>query len=63
MNSTSPEFYIPSTALWVPFAISALLAYPILLMLIRLKSRQTVSQFAPEGHQKKHGLPAPFHVA
>ncbi len=41
----------------VAFLTSACLAYPIYLSLIRLKSRQTVSQFAPEGHQVKQGTP------
>jgi phospho-N-acetylmuramoyl-pentapeptide-transferase len=32
-------------------------AYPIFRLLLALKSRQTVSQYAPEGHQKKQGTP------
>jgi phospho-N-acetylmuramoyl-pentapeptide-transferase len=34
-----------------------MLSKPILLLLARLKSRQTVSQYAPEGHQIKQGTP------
>ena len=41
---------------WPSFAVAALLALPILKLLIGLKSRQTVSQFVPE-HQKKQGTP------
>lgn len=42
---------------WVAFLAAALLAYPIYRALLAMKSRQTVSQFAPEGHQKKQGTP------
>ena len=46
---------------WSPFITafiaSALGAYPILSLLRVLKSRQTISQYAPEGHQKKQGTP------
>ena len=46
-----------SVAFWTAFAVSALLARPVLLTLLRLNSRQTVSVHAPEGHQKKQGTP------
>jgi len=36
---------------------AAIAAYPIFRLLLAMKSRQTVSQFAPEGHQKKQGTP------
>jgi phospho-N-acetylmuramoyl-pentapeptide-transferase len=39
------------------FIPSALLAYPIYKTLLAMKSRQTVSQHAPEGHQIKQGTP------
>ncbi len=41
----------------VAFLASAINAIPILRTLIQLKSNQTVSQFAPETHQKKQGTP------
>lgn len=41
----------------VGFLLSALLSYPTWKVLIALKSRQTVSQFAPAGHQAKQGTP------
>lgn len=44
-------------AFWVSLGISALLAKPILSTLLRLNSRQTVSSYAPETHQKKQGTP------
>lgn len=46
-----------AVAFWVAFAVAAILTRPILLTLQRMKSRQTVSQHAPEGHQKKQGTP------
>jgi len=42
---------------WLAFAASSLAAYPVYRTLLALKSRQTVSQHAPEGHQKKQGTP------
>ncbi len=42
---------------WIAFGLSALFAFPAYKLLIALKSRQTVSQFAPEGHQVKQGTP------
>lgn len=49
-DAMGPEF-------WIALVTSGLLAYPILLMLRAMKSRQTVSQYAPEGHAKKQGTP------
>ena len=39
------------------FIVAGLGAFPIYRLLLALKSRQTVSQYAPEGHQKKQGTP------
>ncbi len=45
------------TAFWIAFGIAAIAAYPIFRILLATKSRQTVSEFAPEGHQVKQGTP------
>lgn len=42
---------------WIAFVVAALAARPIWLALIKWKSRQTVSQHAPEGHAVKQGTP------
>lgn len=42
---------------WIAFTVSALLAYPIWRLLLLTKSRQTISEYAPEGHQAKQGTP------
>lgn len=42
---------------WLALLVSAFAAGPILRRLVAWKSRQTISQFAPEGHQKKQGTP------
>lgn len=46
---------------WMTFAVallvSAVLSLPILTLLRRWKSRQTVSEFAPQTHQAKQGTP------
>jgi phospho-N-acetylmuramoyl-pentapeptide-transferase len=42
---------------WWGFLPAAILAWPVYLMLIKTKSRQTVSEFAPEGHAVKQGTP------
>lgn len=39
------------------FVASSLGAYPIYRLLLAMKSRQTVSQYAPEGHRQKQGTP------
>lgn len=44
-------------AFWISFVAAALAARPILLALRAMKSRQTVSQYAPETHQVKQGTP------
>ncbi|HWA82486.1 MAG TPA: hypothetical protein VG820_03570 [Fimbriimonadaceae bacterium] len=46
-----------SKVFWLAFAASGIAAYPIWQLLIRWKSRQTISQYAPEGHQAKQGTP------
>ncbi len=42
---------------WISFLAAGLASYPIYKALLALKSRQTVSQYAPEGHQVKQGTP------
>jgi phospho-N-acetylmuramoyl-pentapeptide-transferase len=42
---------------WIAFAVAALLARPVHKALVSWKSRQTISQYAPEGHQAKQGTP------
>ena len=42
---------------WIALAISGILSFPIMKLLEMMKSKQTVSQFAPEGHQIKQGTP------
>lgn len=44
-------------AFWAGLIPAAALSMPVLNTLVRLKSRQTVSQYAPEGHQVKQGTP------
>lgn len=46
-----------NSVFWISLGASALLSFPIYVLLIKLKSRQTVSQYAPEGHQIKQGTP------
>ncbi len=42
---------------WIALIISGVLSFPIMRLLAMMKSKQTVSQFAPEGHQAKQGTP------
>jgi phospho-N-acetylmuramoyl-pentapeptide-transferase len=42
---------------FVSFVVAAISAWPIYKLLLAWKSRQTVSQYAPEGHQAKQGTP------
>ncbi len=42
---------------WASFLVSAVCAFPVYKLLLKLKSRQVVSQHAPEGHQVKQGTP------
>lgn len=53
MNFTTEDL----KAFWVAFLISGVLSLPIMKLLVAMKSRQTVSQHAPEGHQVKQGTP------
>jgi phospho-N-acetylmuramoyl-pentapeptide-transferase len=48
---------LPFLPFWVALIVAAILAKPILRFLLATKSRQTVSEYAPEGHQKKQGTP------
>ncbi len=41
---------------WIALCTSSVIAYPIYLLLLRVKSRQIVSEFLPD-HQKKQGTP------
>lgn len=52
-----PDLVEISKGFWIAFGVSALLAYPIWRMLLLTKSRQTISEYAPEGHQQKQGTP------
>lgn len=45
------------TAFWLALGVSGLAAWPVYRMLLALRSRQTVSEFAPETHQAKQGTP------
>ena len=42
---------------WIALAISATTSFPIMRLLAAIKSNQTVSVHAPEGHQAKQGTP------
>jgi phospho-N-acetylmuramoyl-pentapeptide-transferase len=53
-NITSPGLLL--TPFWVAFIASSLVALPSLRLLMRLKSRQTVSEYVPE-HAQKQGTP------
>jgi len=44
-------------AFWIAAAVSALAAWPIYRGLLALRSRQTVSEYAPETHRAKQGTP------
>lgn len=44
-------------AFGLAFALSLLLAPPILAGLIKIKARQTISEYAPESHKVKQGTP------
>jgi len=57
MSEVSPPIDVYLFAGLIALALAGLFAYPIYRMLLALKSRQTVSEFAPEGHQRKQGTP------
>lgn len=42
---------------WIAFGVSGIFAYPVYRLLIAAKSRQTVSAYLGEAHQKKQGTP------
>jgi len=42
---------------WTSLGAAAVVSYPVLKLLVALKSRQTISQYAPEGHLAKQGTP------
>lgn len=44
-------------AFWTAFGAAALVAWPIYATLLKIKSRQTIYEFAPESHQVKQGTP------
>lgn len=54
----SPEVlrHLPM-AFWIGFLGAGISAWPIFRALVQFKSRQTISQYAPEGHQAKQGTP------
>jgi phospho-N-acetylmuramoyl-pentapeptide-transferase len=46
-----------ATSFWIAFAVSAVLAWPTLLLLRRLRAESIISQYAPDGHRVKAGTP------
>lgn len=42
---------------WIALLVSSVTAYPIFQLLLRMNSRQKVSEFAPATHQAKQGTP------
>ncbi|MBS1718416.1 MAG: hypothetical protein JSS72_11870 [Armatimonadetes bacterium] len=44
-------------AFLISLLVAGFAALPILNLLVKLKSRQTINQYAPEGHQVKQGTP------
>lgn len=44
------------TSFWISFLCAAVLTYPIYRFLLRVKARQTISEYVPE-HQQKQGTP------
>ncbi|MBV6457180.1 MAG: Phospho-N-acetylmuramoyl-pentapeptide-transferase [Fimbriimonadaceae bacterium] len=47
----------PGVVLIFAAAAGLFVSWPVMWMLRAMKSRQTISQYAPEGHQKKQGTP------
>lgn len=45
------------SAFWLAFGVAALASWPIFSLLLRIKSRQTINEYAPESHQVKQGTP------
>jgi len=52
-----PVWRDAASAFCIALLVAAVLAAPVFRLLLALKSRQEVSKFAPEGHQKKQGTP------
>ena len=52
-----PPFRDDLRPFFLALVVATFSAYPVYKLLLALKSRQTVSQYAPEGHQKKQGTP------
>ncbi|MEJ5171582.1 MAG: hypothetical protein WHU10_11385 [Fimbriimonadales bacterium] len=55
--SVVPIWRDAASAFCIALLVAAVLAAPIFRLLLLVKSRQEVSKFAPEGHQKKQGTP------
>jgi phospho-N-acetylmuramoyl-pentapeptide-transferase len=51
------SLHVDLAAFWYAFLAAAILAAPIFRILVKWKSQQTISQYAPEGHQTKQGTP------
>lgn len=45
-------------AFWVSFAAATVVAYPMLMILRRLRAESIISRYAPEAHQSKQGTPS-----
>lgn len=54
---TPDETHLILRSFWVSLGTSAIMAWPLYRMLLALRSRQTVSEYAPESHQAKQGTP------
>jgi phospho-N-acetylmuramoyl-pentapeptide-transferase len=52
-----PPFVEDLRPFLLALVVASLSAFPVYKLLLALKSRQNVSQYAPEGHQKKQGTP------
>lgn len=50
-------FETAAQAFWLAFVTSALLSWPVLTLLRRMKSESVISPYAPDGHQQKKGTP------
>lgn len=57
MDDARIQVFNSAKGFWWAFFAAAILSVPILKLLNALKSRQTVSQHAPDGHQQKQGTP------
>ena len=57
VHTSGPSYFFPVAPIELAFIVSAVFAYPIYRLLLKLNSRQTISEFVPESHQKKQGTP------